>query len=176
MQLELTLADAADAVVSTSSTSYEIQEMSLRCAVSKLDSALESSFAQMMMQNRALTIRMNTYHTQIQSLPAGNAEMSISLVRAFSRLNALFIHFQGSSAADTPPDNKQTTTSFLCPSAFAVGGVVNGVATHDEALLSWSMQLGSLLFPESPCTSIPETFSLLRHLRDPGDVIEMCNI
>ena len=102
MQLELTLADASDAVVSTSSTSYEIQEMSLRCAVSKLDSALESSFAQMMMQNKALTIRMNTFHTQIQSLPAGNAEMSISLVRAFSRLNALFISFQGSSDASTP--------------------------------------------------------------------------
>ena len=61
MQLELTLADAADAVVAGSSTSYEIQEMSLRCAVSKLDSALESSFAQMMMQNRALTLRLNTY-------------------------------------------------------------------------------------------------------------------
>ena len=102
LQLELTLCDAVDAVVAGSSTSYEIQEMSLRCAVSKLDSALESSFAQMLMQNRALTLRMNTYHSQIQSLPAGNTDMSISLVRAFSRLNALFITFQGSSAADTP--------------------------------------------------------------------------
>ena len=129
----------------------------------RLGSALESSFAQMLLQNQpALTLRMNTYHTQIQSLPAGNSEMSISLVRAFSRLNALFISFQGSSAADTPAANKHTTTSFLCPSAFAVGGVVNGVATHDEALLSFDVQLGSLRFPETPCTSIPEAFSLLR--------------
>ena len=162
IQLELTLADAADAVVSGSSTSYEIQEMSLRCATSKLDSALESSFAQMMMQNRALTLRLNTYHTQIQSLPAGNTEMSTSLVRAFSRLNAIFISFQGSSAADIPAANKHTTTSFLCPSAFVVGGVVNGVPTHDEALLSFDVQFGSLKFPEFSCTSIPETFSFLR--------------
>ena len=88
IQLELTLADAADAVVAGPSTSYEIQEMSLRCATSKLNSALENSFAQVMMQNRALTLRLNTYHTQIQSLPAANTEMSISLARAFSRLNA----------------------------------------------------------------------------------------
>ena len=39
---------------------------------------------------------------------------------------------------------------------------MNGVATHDEALLSWDVQLGSLKYPESPCSSIPETFSLLR--------------
>ena len=105
---------------------------------------------------------MNTYHTQLQSLPAGNSEMSISLVRAFSRLNALFITFQGSSDASTPPGNKHTTTSFLCPSAFIVGGVVNGVQTHSEATLQHEVQLGSLKFPESPCTSLPESFSLLR--------------
>lgn len=77
MQLELTLGDAADAVVAGSSTSYEIQEMSLRCAVAKLDGALESSFSQMMMSNRALTLRLNTYHTQSQALPAGNSEINI---------------------------------------------------------------------------------------------------
>ncbi len=158
MQLELTLGDAADGVVAGSSTSYEIQEVSLRCAVAKLDSALESSFSQMMMSNRALTLRLNTYHTQSQALPAGNSEMNVSLVRAFSRLNALFVSFAGSSAADTPAANKHQVVSFLNPSAFNVGGG----GTHDEALLSWDVQLGSLKFPESPATSIPETFSLLR--------------
>ena len=33
---------------------------------------------------------------------------------------------------------------------------------HDESTLSWDVQLGSLRFPESPASSIPETFSLLR--------------
>ena len=54
MQLELTLADAWDAVIAGSSTSYTVQEMSLRCAIAKLDSALESSFSQMLLSNRAL--------------------------------------------------------------------------------------------------------------------------
>jgi hypothetical protein len=55
-----------------------------------------------------------------------------------------------------------TTTSFLNPTAYTVGGVVNGVTTHDESTMSWDVQIGSLKFPESPATSIPETFSLLR--------------
>ena len=53
-----------------------------------LDSALESSFSQMLMSNRALTFRMNTMHVQSQALPAGSSDLSISLVRAFSRLGA----------------------------------------------------------------------------------------
>jgi len=39
--IELTLADADAAVISGSSASYELQEMSIRCSVVKLDSALE---------------------------------------------------------------------------------------------------------------------------------------
>ena len=34
--------------------------------------------------------------------------------------------------------------------------------THDEALLNWDVQIGTMKWPESPATSIPETFSLLR--------------
>ena len=40
--IELTLADIGDSCVL--GTSYELQEMSIRCATSKLDSALESTF------------------------------------------------------------------------------------------------------------------------------------
>ena len=89
LTLELAIADAIDAVTAGSSTSYEIQECSIRCAVSKLDSALEASYASLLMQNRALTIKLTTYHKQQQTLPAGSSELIVSLVRAFSRLHAL---------------------------------------------------------------------------------------
>ena len=160
--IELTLCDPEAAVVAGSSTSYELQEMSIRCAVVKLDSALESSYASMLLNNRALTLRCVTHSCQQMILPANSTEMSISLVRAYSRLNGLFITFQGGSDASTPAANKHQCTSFLCPSAFSVGGVVGGVVTHDESLLSWDVQIGSMKWPESPATSIPETFSLLR--------------
>ena len=57
----------------------------------------------------------------------------------FSRLNAFFITFQGSSASDTPAANKHAAVSFLNPAAFTIGGVVTGVATHYESLLSWDV-------------------------------------
>ena len=55
-----------------------------------------------------------------------------------------------------------TAVSFLNPSAFTVGGLINGVASHHESLLSWDVQIGSLKSPESPATTSPEIFSLLR--------------
>ena len=39
---------------------------------------------------------------------------------------------------------------------------MGGVTTHDESTMSWDVQIGSLKWPESPATSIPETFSFLR--------------
>ena len=118
ISIELTLCDPEAAVVAGSSTSYELQEMSIRCAVVKLDSALESSFANMLMNNRALTLRYVTHSCQQMILPANSTEMSISPARAYSRLNGLFITFQGSSDSGTPAANKHQCTSFLCPSAF----------------------------------------------------------
>ena len=39
---------------------------------------------------------------------------------------------------------------------------MNGVQTRDEALLTIEVQIGSLTFPETAISSLPEAFSLLR--------------
>ena len=85
--------------------------------------------------------------------------MNVSLQRAYSRLNSLFISFQGGAGAHSA--NTHQTTSFLNPSQFIVGGVVAGQTTHDEGTLQFDVQIGATKFPESPATSIPEIFSLL---------------
>jgi hypothetical protein len=158
MQLELTLADGADAIsVGGTNTTYELQQMSLRCAISKLDSALESSFSSLMMQNKALTLKINTFHTQSQALPAASAEVNVSMVRAFSRLNALFVSFTAHNGQAA--DLTHQAVSFINPAVF-VGDA--GGQYHQESTLEWDAQIGSLKYPESPATSIPETFSLLR--------------
>ena len=95
MTIELSVADAIDSVIDGSSLSYELQEMSIRCAIVKLDSALESSFANMLMQNKSLSLRFVTHSCQQMVLQPNSTEMSISLTRAYSRLNGLFITFQG---------------------------------------------------------------------------------
>ena len=160
LSIELTVADAADSVIDGSSLSYELQEMSIRCAIVRLDSALESSFANMLMQNKSLSLRFITHSCQAMVLQPNSTEMSISLTRAYSRLNGLFITFQG--GAGSPAANSHQCTSFLHPGQFDVGGPVAGTQTHSESLLSWDVQIGATKWPETPAVGIPETYSLLR--------------
>ena len=160
MQLLIEFADFDDALaVNSVGRTYEIEQLALRGATVRLDSALESSFASLLMQNRALTFSMNTVHTQTQAVPVGTS-LTMSAVRAQSRLNALFVTFRG---ADTyvnnagqiiavDPYNNHEVVSFLNP----------GETDNNQSLMEWSLQIGSKRFPDSPATSLPETFSLLR--------------
>jgi hypothetical protein len=120
---------------------------------------LESSFANLLMQNRALTFSTNTIHTQAQAVPVGTS-LSMSAVRAQSRINAMFVTFRGAetyvdSDGNTQPVNanyNHECTSFLNP----------GLTDMNGSLMEWQLQIGSKKFPDSPATSLPETFSLLR--------------
>ena len=105
LTIELTLADADAAVINGSSTSYELQEMSIRCSVVKLDSALESSFASQLMQNKSSSLRFATHSCQAMVLQPGSTEMNVSLQRAYSRLSACSSPFR---AVRVPP--RQTLT------------------------------------------------------------------
>ena len=153
MQLELTLADSADFLASGTTGSYIIENMSLRASLVRLDSAVQASFANLLMQNRALPIALNTVHTQVVSVPRGSSTIDVQAVRAFSRLNALFVSFLAHS-----PD-AHTGVSFHNPSERT-----NNVAgpSYEELTLRWQVQLGSKLYPEAPSTSMAESFSLLR--------------
>ena len=70
----------------------------------------------------------------------------------------------------TPPAHKQHTVSFLNPSAILVGGG----GTHDEHQMEWDMQLGSLKYPQTPCSSLGESFSLLRQATNVYDESIRC--
>jgi hypothetical protein len=90
------------------------------------------------------------------------------MVRALSRLAGIFVSFTGPqtyTAADgavqnTPANQRHLHKSFLNPTAFITG---QPVGAADEALLNWSVQIGSKNYPEaSPSSNLAETFSLLR--------------
>src|SRR6056297_311795 len=118
--------------------------MSLRASLVRLDSAVQASFAKLLMQNRALPIALNTVHTQVVSVPRGATSIDVQAVRAFSRLNALFVTFlqHGSSS--------HNGISFDNPSERA-NDVAGGA--YEEMTLRWQVQLGSKLYPEAPSTS-----------------------
>ena len=169
VQLEFSLANATEAChPSSASQSLQLERAELRYSTVKLDSALENSFSQLMLQGRALQWNIKTLHLQQLALPAGNSEVQVSLVRALSRLAGLFVTFTGpatyidSNGAQQNTSNLQTHLhkSFLNPSATITGVPANAA---DEALLSWQIQIGPKNYPEaSPSSNLAETFSLLR--------------
>ena len=169
MQLEFTLANATEAChPNSASQSFQIERAEMRMSVVRLDSALENSFSQLMLQGRALQFAIKTLHLQQQALPAANTEVQVSLVRALSRLAGLFVTFVGPPTyLDGNGATQNTSTlqthlhkSFLNPSATITGVPANAA---DEALLSWQVQIGPKNYPEaSPSSNLAETFSLLR--------------
>ena len=169
MQLEFTLCNANEALHPNSqSRTYQIERAEMRMSVVRLDSALENSFSQLMLQGRALQFHIKTLHMQQQALPAANTEVQVSLVRALSRLAGLFISFvapqtyvnAGGANINTPPGLTHLHKSFTNPSA-TITGVPAQAA--NEALISWQVQIGPKNYPEaSPCSNLAESFSLLR--------------
>ena len=161
--MEWTLANAADATIVNAnqhpinvatSQNYEITEMQIFCAQVQLDSSLESQFASLLMSNRALQIPLSTIHTQQQTLPTGNTEFSVSLVRALTRLSALYITFMD----DSKEDGQQITNSFVNPSVMSEQG---SFYSHVEMGMEFQAQIGSKLWPETPAKG-PQLFNMLR--------------
>ena len=151
MVLEFTLARTADALRPAAdpnqSTNFELAQCELQFSTVRLDSALEAGFSSMMLSGRALQLNLRTIMSQQAIIPAGNTEFQATVVRALSRIAAVFVTFQGRLAANASP------LRFHNPSA-----VVNG-----EHTLEWAVQIGSKQYPEmSTCKSLAATLSLLR--------------
>ena len=87
MQLEFTLCNASEALHPLSaSRTYQIERAEMRMSVVRLDSSLDNSFSQLMLQGRVLQFHIKTLHLQQQALPASNTEIQVSLVRALSQI------------------------------------------------------------------------------------------
>ncbi len=101
----------------------------------------------MMLSGRALQINLRTIMSQQSIIPAGAVEYQATVVRALSRIAAVFVTFQGRAA----PNN--ALLRFHNPSAVA----------GEERTLEWSVQIGSKQWPEmSTCKSAAATMSLLK--------------
>ena len=84
-----------------------------------------------------------------------SSQLSISVVRALSRINALFVSFRGPDTVGNVANNelfKHEVLSFLNPF----------VAAGNGWNMNWIVQVGSKKYPEQEVTSIAESFSLLR--------------
>ena len=155
MILEFTLARTDDALapaavaagVGNNSRNFELQQCELQFSTVRLDSALEAGFSSMMLSGRALQLNLRTIMSQQAIIPENAVEFQATVVRALSRIAAVFVTFQGRDA------QTNSILRFHNPSA---------VVNH-ERLLEWSVQIGSKQWPEmSSCKSQASTMSLLK--------------
>ena len=156
MILEFTLARTDDALapvaaaaggVANNSRDFELQQCELQFSTVRLDSALEAGFSSMMLSGRALQLNLRTIMSQQAIIPQNAQEFQATVVRALSRIAAVFVTFQGRDA------QTNSILRFHNPSA---------VVNH-ERLLEWSVQIGSKQWPEmSTCKSQASTMSLLK--------------
>ena len=151
MVLEFTLARTDEALTPAAnpntSRNFELSQCELQFSTVRLDSALEAGFSSMMLSGRALQLNLRTIMSQQAIIPAGSREFQATVVRALSRIAAVFVTFQGRAAANVSP------LRFHNPSTEAAG----------ERTLEWSVQIGSKQWPEmTTCKSIAATMSLLK--------------
>ncbi len=172
--LEITFANADDVVLNepalhpdqhatVSTQNYTISQLEVFCSQLMLDSSLENSYANMLLQNRSLTMAFRTTLTQVAVIPDNSTTAQISLVRALSRLDALFVTFTCSGSGVGGTDHQ--AVSFFNPSARATGGG-DKEYSHQENNLEFQVQVGSSLFPVSPATSMGEHFYRLLETLD----------
>ena len=173
VQLEPTFANADDVVlvkdnnhsdetvVHASGTDYTISQLEVFCSQVFLDSALEQSYASMLLQNRSLTFAYRTTICTTAIIPDGATSAQVSLVRAVSRLDAPFVTFTSENAGQ----GSRTAVSFLNPCDPLPGSSTKPYG-HKERNLEAQVQIGSALFPTSPITSQGEFFYRLLETLD----------
>ena len=151
MVLEFTLAPTdqalAPAAGANNSRQFSLTQCELHFSTVRLDSALEAGFSSMMLSGRALQLNLRTIMSQQAIIPVDAVEFQATVVRALSRIAAIFVSFQGRQAANS------SIMRFHNPSAVAAG----------ERTLSWSVAVGSKTYPESsPASSVAASMSLLK--------------
>ena len=107
MVLEFSLARTDDALapvaaavggVANQSRFFQLAQCELQFSTVRLDSALEAGFSFMMLSGRALQLNLRTIMSQQAIIPAGQTEFQATVVRALSRIAAVFVTFQGRDA------------------------------------------------------------------------------
>ena len=84
--------------LATTSTSWRIEQVEVKCDVCTLDNALGNSYEAHLLQSNSLPINYNTYINQQQAI--AGTDISVNVSRAISRLKSIFINFSEKSSPD----------------------------------------------------------------------------
>ena len=113
-----------------------------------------------------------TCHVQQAIIPNGSTSTQISITRALSRLDAIFVTF---TATIGVPGSSHPAVSFYNPSRNVPGGGVKQYS-HLDKDLEFQIQVGSSVFPTSPARSMGEHLYFLESLDLSGQHLRATSI
>ena len=158
LQIELELVNSgADAVHlgawegQSNSSNWSISDISCKCDLLSLDSALDNEYASHLLSGKPFPINFSTWNHTNQST-GNDKNVSANINRTLTRLKPMFITLQGVEGAW----DKQCSDSFH-PIAMKT---TDAYSVSDEH--QYQVQIGSKLIPEYPVKSLSESLSQLR--------------
>ena len=98
----------------TFSTSWEIQNAQIKCDILQIDSGLENSYAEYLLQGKTIPIPMSIFISQSQSLAQVSQE-TVNVTRSLTRLKALYITFLGDKVGDLRKEFLKPCNNFYSP-------------------------------------------------------------
>jgi hypothetical protein len=153
VQLQMYIADTAECISegANRSSNWEISQIEVKADILTLDSSLDQSYANMLLQSKALTIPIATLTAQYQSVIPPTLGVPIS--RAISRLKGVFVSF-GTAATGMSP--------VVFPHPNQLGSDEYAAGRARDLSLNFQMSIGSKLFPERAISSAAEFYEHLR--------------
>ena len=143
------------------STSWQIQNVMVKCDTCTLDNALDNSYAQHLLSGKSLPINYDTWVSQFQTI-AGN-QPTISITRALTSLKSVFMTLDKDFGTGWRQIWwRKQWNDFYSPASNTINANAGNMAYDKVGEFEFQLQCGSKLFPEYPIRSHSEAYYQLQ--------------
>lgn len=150
----------------TYSTDWQIEQVQAKCDMLILDTQLQNSYTELLMDVKEIPIHFTTFVSQYQTIRNQNQPF-VNVSRAATRLKSIFVSFDKDlpKGVQGDPWNYRSTPTRKSWNEFYSPGSISNYAFYmpqasDE--FEFQVQIGSKLFPEYPIRSHAEAYYQLR--------------
>ena len=153
-------------VTGANSTDFKIENASIKADTLTLDSAMDNTISEALLQGRPLSLSISSWNNQyfqLANLPADRASWSVVMSRSFSRLQSIFINFL--------PDMTKVTAGiwtesnlFSCWHGGSPFNAAPAIPTYNKArdTFRFSLYAGARAWPTVPMASLGEGYYQLQ--------------
>ena len=141
---------------------WSIENICIKCDCCTLDNNLNNEYTSHLLSSKALPIKYTTYINQQSAISQKTVAVQVS--RAVSRLQKAFITFYKNPVVTTTGGVTTTTETLMDKPAIKFYHPMDNLdyKYNPDQELEFQIQLGGKLYPEYPCKSISECFTILK--------------